>query len=447
MLPLLAFAVSNLWLASPWAREWLAAKIQQRCGGLPIRVGGASWSPWHGVTLHHLVVAQPAGLGYVPAEPLLRITSLRLIPRWQACWHGHFVVQSADLEEPRLVGSLQMLSHLAQPAPEPTPPLAAAQPAAPAMAAQSPKRPSPLQVSPPPNPLPPATPNSQQPHAPAAAAAAVAEVPQPTAWIRLRHGSLRLVAGGSAPPLVELADLSGELPVAGAAAVSSLRLASLIVHGSPVLSDFTAPLTWQAPVLSLNPVDANLMGIHLQLAAKLGLLAGLPIQLEVQVPSQSPAPLTLAGAGEIKTAHLASSGRFRGLLLAPGTWQGDCLAESSAISIHVGEHRASFDSGSCSITLRGGILSCLDARLIGEELSLLGNATLLADGRAAGVARLVAAPETTLGILKRLFPDVKQAPTFTPLTSPQRVACDLEVSGSIAALQLRLGHNGPLVQP
>ncbi|MEI6607094.1 MAG: hypothetical protein WCP35_17420, partial [Verrucomicrobiota bacterium] len=287
----------------------------------------------------------------------------------------------------------------------------------------------------------------RQPHDQPASAATVAAAKKPTGWFRLRHASLRLIASGTEPPLVELTDLSGELPVSGAAATSSLSLASLKVHGSPLLTDFSAPLAWQAPVLSLNPVAANLMGIHLLLAGKLAFLAGLPLQLEVQAPSQSPPPLTLPGGGEAKTGHLASSGRFRGLLMAPGTWQGDCLAENSAISIHAGEHHANFDSGSCCIALRGGVLSCLDARLVGDDLSLLGNATLLADGRAAGVVRLVAAPETTLGIVRGLFPNIEAAPSISPLTSPQRVACDLEVSGSLGALHLHLGHNGPLVQP
>ena len=112
MLPPLAFALSNLWLTSPWARAWLAAKIQFRCGGLPTHIGGASWSPLHGVTLRNIVIAQPAGLGDTMGEPLVRIDAVRLTPRWRSCWHGHFDVLSADLEAPRLVVSLQMLSHL-----------------------------------------------------------------------------------------------------------------------------------------------------------------------------------------------------------------------------------------------------------------------------------------------------------------------------------------------
>ena len=171
----------------------------------------------------------------------------------------------------------------------------------------------------------------------------------------------------------------------------------------------------------------------------------MPIQVEIKVPAQSPASFTLPAGGEGSAAHILGGARFRGFLTAPGTWQGDCLAETAAISIKTSEHHATFDNGNCCFALRGGVLSCLDARLIGENLSLLGNATLLADGRAAGVLRLVSAPETTLGILKHFFPAAD--PVLTPMASPQRVACDVEVSGSLGALQLSIGHHGPIVQP
>jgi hypothetical protein len=86
----------------------------------------------------------------------------------------------------------------------------------------------------------------------------------------------------------------------------------------------------------------------------------------------------------------------------------------------------------------------VDARLIGDELSLLGNATLLADGRAAGAARLVAAPESVTGIVSRIFPHLA-APSLTPLATPQRAAFDLEAFGNISQLFLRLGRDGPVV--
>ncbi|MEI7954155.1 MAG: hypothetical protein WCJ66_03190 [Verrucomicrobiota bacterium] len=447
LLPLLAFALSNLWLSSPWTRDWLASKIKRRCGGLQTHIGSASWSPWNGITLRKIVVSQPAELSGAITEPLLHIDSLRLTPRWRSCWHSHFDVLAADIEGPRLVISPLMLPLLARQGPPPTAP-PDAQPALPPIAALQAERPSTptAQTSIPSEPAASEPgPADAKPPPPASPRPPAADALQPTCWVHLRHASLILVAGGSAPPWVEIAGLSSDFPLSGQAATSSLALGSFKLHGTPVLTNFNAPLAWESPILSLKPVETTLLGVHIELAAKFALLGGLPIQVEIKVPAQSPASFTLPAGGEGSAAHILGGARFRGFLTAPGTWQGDCLAETAAISIKTSEHHATFDNGNCCFALRGGVLSCLDARLIGENLSLLGNATLLADGRAAGVLRLVSAPETTLGILKHFFPAAD--PVLTPMASPQRVACDVEVSGSLGALQLSIGHHGPIVQP
>ena len=83
--------------------------------------------------------------------------------------------------------------------------------------------------------------------------------------------------------------------------------------------------------------------------------------------------------------------------------------------------------------------------MIGDELSLLGNTTLLADGRAAGAARLVAAPETAAAITHRILPVLQGSPSLTALATPQRVAFDVEAFGTISQLFLRLGKDGPIV--
>ena len=482
-LPPGAFALSTLWLASPWGCRWIATKIQQR-SGLETHLDGASWSPWNGVTLREIVIYQPPGLRSAIAEPLLRIASLRIEPAWRLCLHGQFAARVATADAPRVVLSVQMMSHLAKQAPVAPAPVLAAQAPTPAIAAiqqpghESPPQatPSPVQPTPsqpvvPPAPVPavppvvppiaavqtdqpspakvatppaPATPTAQE-QPPRLQPPPVSNDSQATAWIHLHHASFQLVSVGSPQPLVEIADLTVDLPVSGDAAASSLSVASLKAWGNPLLTDFQAPLAWQAPVLSLEPVEAMLAGLHCRVAGKLALLTGLPMQLEVQLPQQSPAPLAVPGGGEAKVQQLAAIGRFRGLLLTPATWQGDGFAQGSTIAIHAGAHQAAFDNVSCLVALRGGVLSCVDARFVGDDLSLLGNATLFADGRAAGVLRVVAAPETTLGIVRGFFPKNTSTPSLTSMSTPQRVACDLEVFGVVNDLSIRLGHDGPVM--
>jgi len=343
-----------------------------------------------------------------------------------------------------------MMSHLAQQAAPPLAPVVAAQPAMPPVATLQPGRQapplvtlSPTQATPESAPVP-QTPDTQPAAQPAVLAPPVGP-PRPTNWIHLRHASFRLVSAAAPLPLVEITDLTSDLPVFGDAARSSLSMASLKAHGQTLLADLQAPVAWQAPVLSLNPMETTLEGIHFQFAGKLAFLSGLPMQLEVQMPSQSPAPLTLPGGGMAKASQLATTARFRGLLLAPATWQGDCFAECAGISLDEGARHVAFDHGACLIALRGGVLSCMDARVVGEDLSLLGNATLFADGRAAGVLRLVAARDTTLEIVRRLLPESAPPPSLTPMNSPQRVACDLEVFGCLNDLSVRLGKDGPVM--
>ncbi|MEI6656180.1 MAG: hypothetical protein WCP45_15560 [Verrucomicrobiota bacterium] len=437
MLPPLAFGLSNLGLASPWGRERIASRLSQRIG-LHARIGGASWSPWHGVTLRKIDISQPPELSSAIADPLLSIASLQLTPVWRSWLHGRFELRAAEFDSPRLVASVEMMSHFVRQVPPPTeqisgPPLAA-QLAPPQVALTTPTAPG----TPPPEVR--TAEAGPPPHAKMAS-----PPPRPTQWLRLRHASLRLVATAATAPLMEIDDLSSDLPVGGDAAPSMLHLASLKAHGKTVIADFHAPLTWRSPVLSLAPVDTSINGLRLVFAGKLAFLDGLPMQLEAHMPKQSPTPLALPGGGVAKAAQVAANGRFRGLLLAPATWQGEWHAEATTISLQLGGHHTVFDSGGCAMVLRGGVLSCVDARCIGEDLSLLGNATLLADGRAAGVIRLVGSPETTVGLVKRLLPKTDPTPSLTPLNTPQRVACDLEVFGTLNDLQIRLGQNGPVV--
>ena len=83
--------------------------------------------------------------------------------------------------------------------------------------------------------------------------------------------------------------------------------------------------------------------------------------------------------------------------------------------------------------------------MIGDDLSVLGNVSLLADGRGAGIARLVAAPESVAAIVSRVFPNIAGAPSLTPLATPQRAAFDLEAFGTVRQPFLRLGKDGPIV--
>ncbi|MEO7098454.1 MAG: hypothetical protein ABI162_03770 [Luteolibacter sp.] len=427
LLPVLGFLLSNLWLATPWAHHWIAGKIQKRTG-LETRVGGTSWSPWNGISIDSVELLQPPALRSAIPKPFARIGSIQLSPVWRAWVRGRLEVRSITLDTPDLTLPLELLAHLSGPAPQVSPPAQAATP------------PPVAQVNPPVTNPPAATP----PPAVTVAPPQVAIPPQPTGWLYLKNASFSLVSVGRKNPLLEISKITGALPIDGDPAQSDLKIDSIAVAGNPAFSNLSASLEWKRPQLAMKPLGLEFQGCKFLLAGKIFMLGGLPLQIEAQIPQQKPPTLRLPLDGHFEAETIAANAVFRGLLVAPSTWQGDLVAETIAPSLHLAGHDAKFDKGSTVTILRGGMLSCVDARLIGDELSLLGNATVLSNGDAAGVLRVVAPPENVGNIVKNAFPNI-QSPSLTPLSTPQRAAFDLEAFGNVSHPFLRLGKDGPIM--
>lgn len=426
LLPVIIFLSGNLWLSSPFGRGWIASKIQ-RATQLETRIGRAFVSPWSGIHIDHVELLQPTPLRSLLKPPLVRIDQVRLVPVWRSWFRGKRDLQSIELDSPRLVITTEMLADLARSR------AAVSAPEIPAVATASP-------TASPPSPTPPATPPpaSQPPTQPQT-------IPQkiltPTAWLHLKNASLVVITATSGRSHIELAGLSGSIPIGGIPAQSRLHLGSLRINDRLAASEISADLNWQFPMLSLQPLETRIDSYQLILAGKIALVNNLPLQIEAQIPKQKFHTLNLPNENAIAADSIAANARFIGLLFAPQTWQGDFLAESLAPSAHVAGHDAKFDRGSFVTILRNGMLSCVDARLIGDDLSLLGNGTLLADGRLAAALRLVAPPESATAIAGRLFPNLNRPVSLTPLSTPQRSAFDLQAFGSIQKIFLKLGND------
>ena len=447
LLPVVAFGVSNWWLGGPWGCRFLEEKIQARCGGLPTHVATASWSPWNGVTLTDVEISQPEALQAQVGQPMLRIASVHIEPIWQALLERHLSLRSITLERPRLVLAVEMLGQLAQqPAPPPPPAgeVAMTPPTQPPAVAVNP--PPAVAVNPPPPAVPPGVPPPTRPAAPPGPAAGPSlPVPpsRPTGWLKLRFASFQLVSAGTPQPILRLDDLNGDIPLEGDPAQGVVRLGSFEARGQRLITDLDVPLRWQFPVLEMAPVSTSVNGIALRLAGKFALARGLPLHVGMQLPAQAFSGSLPFNDISVSVGKGVVNAQFQGFLLAPGSWQGDLIADGEAVTIKHREASESFGIIHCGTVLRGGILSCVDARLLGDELSLLGNGTLLADGRLAGVVRLVAAPDRASGLVRGLFPALATAPALTPLNTDQRSAFDLSLFGTVQEPQLQLGENGP----
>jgi hypothetical protein len=429
-LPAIGFLLSNALLNSPWGCRRIAGKIQNRIG-LETRVAGASWSPWGGASLRGLEFQQPVPLRSVVKDPLFRCAAVRVAPVWRAWLRGRIEVRDIELDSPRILLPLEVLSSLAGS----RPPAAAPPATSPSIAAAAPPVTQPVPPSP-----------SGPPSGPVAPPqVVVSPPPRPTGWLRLKNASFSVIHAGSQRTLLEFSNTRGSIPISGNPAQSVLQIDTIAAFGNPITTDLAANLDWTPPLLSLKPLDVVLDGYKLVFAAKIAEFSGLPLQIEAQLPRQPLAEVTLPFHGKAAAESISANARFRGLLLAPGTWQGDLIADAVSPTLRIGDNDATFDKASTVTVLRGGILSCVDARMIGDGLSLLGNATLLADGRLAGAARVVTTPESAAAIASRTFPMLQGAPSLTPLSTPQRAAFDVEAFGNISQIFLRLGRDGPVV--
>lgn len=409
-----ALPALNLWLASPLGRSWIAEKIRQR-SGLESRIAGASVSPWNGIQVRGLELLQPAPLRAAVSEPLIKVGNLKLTPVWRAWLRGRTEIQAIDLDSPQLVFPVEILADLAKQHTPPQAPAVAVNPPQPVPATPLEKPAAPPAGKPDPSIPPPVS----------------IQLP-PTGWLRVRNASFRIISASRNKDLLAVSGIRGEVPVSGSPARSKLHIASLRILDHETLADVDAKLDWRPPFLTLQPLETLAHGVKLSAAGQAALVRGLPLQVDVQAPSQVLALDQLPMNGRVEAAAFAGSARFRGFLLAPASWQGEWVAQAERVKVRAAEQDANFDRGHMITTLRGGVLQCGDARLIGDDLSLLGNAALLADGRLAAVLRIVAQPDAASAIGSRLIPN----PRLTPLFTPQRVAVDLHAAGNLRQVQV-----------
>lgn len=429
--PPLGFGLSNLCLGSKWGREAIASRISRRCG-LETRIAGASWSPWNGITLRGLEIAQPEPLGDLAEEPLLALETVRITPVWRELLRGRPVIREVDVKRPRVVLTVEMLSHLAgRMQPPAGPQVAVAEPPATGPAAGP--------DAPPPHEGVPNTPAQAPPETP---------VPQPvaggpTAWLRVESAEFRVIGAAGGRVWLETAGVDAAVPLGGASADGHVSLGNLDLAGNRVLSETKVPIRWQAPFLTMEQRTLRVAGVDGRCAARLALLPGLPVQIAAEVPPQAlPAVEGPGGmSGEAREVSLRAG--FSGALTAPRTWQGELAAVAAGVTVRHSGQTATFDTAAGTALLRGGLLAVPDARMMGEDLSLLGNGMVLGDGGLSAVLRITAPPETAVALVRRMFPDLKDDPKPVPLSSPQRAALDLTLSGSVREPLLRIGAGDP----
>jgi hypothetical protein len=173
-----------------------------------------------------------------------------------------------------------------------------------------------------------------------------------------------------------------------------------------------------------------------QLAPKQGKDGNFPYFVEgVMDPQQVESVEWLERLG-LKLSARKMMARFKlmGLSTNPATWKGELLVLGEGISVGApqrGQHVV-FDVMHFPAALRGGRLYWNGFKMVGEDLSLLGNGRISMSGGIVAVTRLVASPEIAVEMTKGLHnAGIAEDRWWYDFGTPDRQARDLTVSGRL----------------
>lgn len=433
VVPLGLFGLSNLWLATPPGRSWIAGKIT-RATGLPARVGPASWLPWDGLVLRRIEIERPPQLVVADSGLLLEVERIKVEPHWRELWRGRVAVGRVVVDAPAVDLPVELLAHLAAAA---VPPEAAGE--------EEPAEPVVVE------PVVPVVPEPSPGAAEPVAGEVVAE-PEPqavelpeTSWLVVRGGSFRLGRAANSGGWLAIGGIDARVPVRGKAADGSVSLAELRLAGEEIGSQ-ELPLRWEPPRLSV--IDWHPRIGTLQLAVNMHgvLLGSLPFVVECRLPEQMVDGETAGLPGKIAAGQAGGVAVLGGHLRMPSTLAGRGRIEAEVVRVPEGFEGGGameFDRCGLSWNLAAGTLRVIDARAVGDSMSLLGNGTLMADGRVAGVLRVVVPEEGAAAMVNRFGNLLPAAPTgFRPMETPDRWMIDCTLGGSFGSEWVRMG-DGP----
>jgi len=228
-----------------------------------------------------------------------------------------------------------------------------------------------------------------------------------TVWITISDARLQILSVAATRPLFEIRNIAGKIPMGGKSEGSKLRLGSVKSLGNTLSKAATIPLHWKENILRTDIIATDFSEITCDIQASMRLTRGLPFQIYALTKEQSEKKIEISESVDVTLGTVAGQGRFQGYLIAPGTWQGQCFAEALDIVGSFQGQENHFERGQMVVIFKDAILRCLDARLIGETMSILGNATMLKDGRAAAIARIVSEPDTLMEFSKHTRTDQK----------------------------------------
>jgi len=444
LLPLFFWGATNLWLNTSWGRGVVEARLNKRTG-MEWRVEGITWSPWRGGTVSGASMLQPEALREYLDQPLIEVSQIQVRPYWGKLFRGDFRLREVRMDSPQITVSVEMLAAIAaETAQKQTLPK---QGETTKLVAPQPKKPRPQEPrAPRQGKVPPSQPTE----------AVEKKAPPPTAPKRLPAGlplhlfvkgaTLRIVSVGKDIDLLNASAIDFDLPLFGEDAKGSLKLGELKVPGVDSIKGIEHKMVWKRPYLEIEEQTLNLDGLKVRYTAQLAALRGYPFFLDLVLDPQTLEHVGLLDrlAIDLKAHQIAGRVRASGSLVQPISWKSSAIVLGDKVSVteRHGGRELHFDEISVPAVFQQGRLQWSSARLIGEDISVLGNGRVSIAGGVSSVTRLVASPELA-DELKRAMMGVQlisRRPWWGDLDTPDRKYRDVYVTGVLMDPKIDLGN-------
>lgn len=396
VLLLLGFGFVQLLLKTSWARNKAASELSQRLGGLPVEIGSLGWTPWSGVEIGGLEVAQPEVLRRSLVAPLLKVERIHVAPDYALAWKGDLGIHALRIERPQLHLSVDMLVSIAAAGVDPAPP-------PPSIAARKPGGES---EAPPPVGRPEADAGSTTTAEKPKPSAATEPPPGPSGEpvrkrvrVTVEDGGFELVRAGMGGRLAAMEGVDLDLPLFGDPAETENLLGRIQMMGKTLEEDLALRMVSDGTTVKLllpQREESDVFGY-----VALGLKKGVPFQVELgvhldELEAMEVHPLVSLGSGEFETVI-----RGVGWMQLPGSWGGRVAFDLKELNGRLGSAPMSFDQATGSLSFARGVLQAPAVRLTGDDGAVLANGWLTAND-ASAVLRVVI-PYPVVGMLNEQF--------------------------------------------
>lgn len=447
LIPLLFYGVSNLWLSSSWGRSMAEAKLKGRTG-MDWQVQGMSWSPWNGFTVRGAKMLQPKSMRAHLVQPLLEVERIQVRPYWGQLFRGHPRIREFIVHAPKITVSAEMLAALASDAaqkqspPQSNNPQEAVVPNTP-VKPQPPTSPQGKPKQPKPDPKPPVKKSTKPVTLPDGKE-------RPPAGLALhlvvKNASIRVVSISKGVDLLDVKNINLNLPVLGEDAEGTIQLGEVKVPAVERMHDIEQTIVWKRPYLEVEEQTVEIDGVKIRYIAQLAIARGAPFLVDMVVDSQRLDHVTLLDrfAVDLQAGKIAGKIKASGALTKPMTWKSSAIVMADQLSMTEkhGDHKIHFDELSIPAVFQRGSLRWSSARVIGEDVSVLGNGSVSVRDGVNSVTRFVVSPEIALGLRRAMNGAhlIKSGDRWwQDLDTPDRKYRDVCLTGPIAAPEVDIG--------